>query len=119
MIRTGENLKRELTRLIEISCSGNLGFRKFTHFHKALVKIAYNAVDISFDYERRRVHMNIVLDENKEEVPKMPVNLAYRNLGEFLQTNISMNTGTIMQYTFLLMGTISQNRIKLSSLSEV
>lgn len=114
MILTEEKLIEELSRIIEISCSGNMQFQEFTNFHKAIIKIAYNANDISVDYDRKRVHMNVIVDTYKDEAPKLPMNLSYRNLGEFLKACIFLDTDTIMQYTFLLMGTASKNKVQIA-----
>lgn len=109
MIRSKEKLTKDLSRLITASCSVPLGQNKFAPIHKAFIKIAYDACDVFLDYERQRVHMNLITDYSNANAPTVPVNISYSNLEDFLKSGVYLNTGTMMQYTFLLMYAATKN----------
>ena len=121
MKRKEDKIILELSRLIEISCSDKIRIKEFSQFHRALIKIAYNARDVSFDYHRRRIHMSVVMDCDKEEaiVPKMAVNLYFKNLTYFLKSCIFLDKNTVIDYIYLLMDIETNGSLNLPQFSKV
>ncbi|WP_149303850.1 hypothetical protein [Pareuzebyella sediminis] len=77
--------------------------------HIALLKKHYNATDVSIDYHRRRVEMDIVMDDTDYDpqkinlcIPTLHANLWFRNLHDFLKSCIDKDTKSIAFYALLL-----------------
>jgi len=103
MIHSKEKITKDLSRLIATACSDPVGLNNFAPIHNAFIKIAYDARDVFLDYERQRVYMNLITDYSNGDASTIPVNISYANLEDFLKSGVFLNTGTMMQYTFLLM----------------
>ena len=87
------NSNSDLKLLIDISCMSNEEQSLFEPFHKMIIAHTYNATDIEFDNNRKRIYLNVLEDETKGTYLKkfddmssyrMSANLRYTNLGEFL-----------------------------------
>ena len=79
------------------------------NLHIALLKKHYNAAHVSIDYHRRRVEMDIVLDDDDYDpkkvnlyVPTLHTNLWFRNLRDFLVSCIDTDPKSIAFYATLL-----------------
>ncbi|MFS4493763.1 hypothetical protein [Maribacter sp. 2308TA10-17] len=85
---------KDLKLLIDISCVEGEDVTMFELFHKMLIRISYKAADISIDYKRKRVYMNVIAEDkyydletlNHPFAPTMSVNLVYKDLNTFLKT---------------------------------
>lgn len=107
------NLRRrvlmEIENLVVCSCPKQKVPQKFKNLHVAIVKNHYNATDVLFDYHRKRVELDIVMDDrdyNPERinlsVPTLHANLWFRNLCEFLKTCIDNDSKSVAFYAGLL-----------------
>jgi len=107
------NLKRrillEIEGLISESCPEPKVPLKFEKLHVALLKKHYNAAEVSIDYHRRRVQMDIVMDDkayNPKEVntdlPTLRANLWFRNLCDFLKSCLDQDNRSLAFYASLL-----------------
>lgn len=81
----------------------------FQKLHEAIVRNHYNATDLSIDYHRRRVEMDVVMDDQNYDpktvnlyLPTLHVNLWYRNLTGFLKSCIDYDSNSIALYARLL-----------------
>ncbi|QLG44911.1 hypothetical protein [Costertonia aggregata] len=107
------NLKQrilvEIESLIARSCPNQKISKKFENLHVAILKKYYNATDVSIDYHRKRVEMDIVLDDTSYDpkkvnvsIPTLHVNLLFQNLKEFLKNCIDSDNKSLAFYASLL-----------------
>ena len=107
------NLRRrvlmEIEQLIARSCPKQKVPQHFINLHVALVENHYNAADVVFDYHRRRVKMEIVMDDSAYDpnkanlsLPTFHANLWFRNLCDFLNTCIDKDSRSVAFYVGLL-----------------
>jgi hypothetical protein len=99
----------EMEYLIAQSCPKKKASPKFETLHVAILKKHYNAADVSIDYHRRRVEMNIVMDDKDYDpktvnlyMPTLHVNLWFRNLRDFLRSCIDNDNKSLAFYASLL-----------------
>jgi len=104
-----QKLRVALKALIDKSCSQPNIPKRFQKFHIALVKKNFNAIEVSIDYHRKRVYMDIVLDDHESDVatgtlmvPTFRTNLLYQNLNEFLNSCIELDFENSPFYAKLL-----------------
>ncbi|MFS4466528.1 hypothetical protein [Maribacter sp. 2210JD10-5] len=105
----GNKVLSDLEKLITLSCSSPRLFKKFEHLHIALLKKYYNAVDVSIDYHRHRIEMNIVLDDKAYKagkvntyLPTLHTNLLFDNLRRFLKSCVDKDHKSLGFYAKLL-----------------
>ena len=107
------NLKRrifhEIEGLISESCPETKVPLKFENLHVALLKKHYNAANVSIDYHRRRVQMDIVMDDRQydpkavnTDLSTLRANLWFRNLSDFLTSCLDRDTRSLAFYASLL-----------------
>ena len=107
------NLRRrvlmEIEHLIARSCPKQKVPQHFKNLHVALLKNHYNAADVVFDYHRRRVIMDIVMDDSAYDpkkanlsLPTFHANLLFSNLCDFLNTCIDHDPRSVAFYANLL-----------------
>lgn len=107
------NLKRqillEIEGLISESCPETKVPLKFENLHVALLKKYYNAANVSIDYHRRRVQMDIVMDDRQYDPKKvntdlttLRANLWFRNLCDFLKSCLDRDNRSLAFYASLL-----------------
>lgn len=107
------NLKRrvlsEFEALISSSCPNRKVPQEFKNLHVAILKKYYNASEVSIDYHRKRVAMEIVLDDstyNPKKIntylPTLHANLLFQNLKDFLKASLESDTKSIAFYASLL-----------------
>lgn len=113
-------IKKEIEKLISESCATPQSTEKFETLHVSLLKKHYNAVDVSIDYHRKRVAMDIVMDDNYFEpskvnmtLPTLHANLFFKNLSDFLNSCIVMDTESMGFYAGLLR-TYTKKEVKLT-----
>ncbi len=83
--------------------------RKYENLHVAILKNHYNAAEVSIDYHRKRVAMDIVVDDKAYDpkkvntyIPTLHANLLFRNLSEFLHSCIDKDSKSLAIYAGLL-----------------
>lgn len=108
---------REIENLIAQSPKQKVPL-KFENLHVALVKKHYNATDVSIDYHRRRVEMDIVMDDQAYDpqkvntnLPTLHANLWFRNLSEFLRSCLDNDNRSLAFYASLLKSYQNNDRI--------
>lgn len=102
-------ITREIENLISKSCSNPQTTDKFNTLHVALLKKFYNATDVSIDYHRKRVELDIVMDDEKYDpqkvntnIPTLHANLLFKNLKDFLNSCIEIDAKSLGFYAGLL-----------------
>lgn len=99
----------ELENLISLSCKNAAKSRKFEQLHIAILKKYYNATDVSIDYHRHRIKMDIVMDDKVYNprkantfLPTLYTNLLFNNLKKFLGSCIEIDDKSIGFYAQLI-----------------
>lgn len=99
----------EIESLISRSCAKGKMTKKFQTLHEVIVKKHYNAADVTIDYHRKRIAMDIVMDDRcydpKEvnlNVPTLHANLIFKNLKEFLKSCLETDNKSLAFYAGLL-----------------
>lgn len=99
----------ELDKLISLSCKSPTSLKKYEELHIALLKKYYNAANVSIDYHRHRVKMDIVTDDSmyhpnkvNTHLPILYTNLLFDNLKSFLSSCIDKDEKSIGFYSQLL-----------------
>ncbi|MCM4162249.1 MULTISPECIES: hypothetical protein [unclassified Arenibacter] len=99
----------EIENLISKSCSKSKMSQKFQNLHVAILKKHYNAADVSIDYHRKRVIMDIVMDDScydpnkvNSALPTLRANLLFKNLKEFLSSSLDKDNVSIAFYARLI-----------------
>lgn len=99
----------EIENLISLSCADQKATDKFEKLHIALLKKYYNAADVTIDYHRKRVRMDIVVDDAYYDpkkinlyLPTLHANLFFKNLKEFLRSCIERDSKSLGFYAGLL-----------------
>ncbi|MDO6604001.1 hypothetical protein SAMN03080594_101135 [Arenibacter palladensis] len=99
----------EIEKLISKSCSKSKMSPKFQKLHVAILKKYYNAADVSIDYHRKRVIMDIVMDDScydpkkvNSSLPILRANLLFKNLKEFLSSSLDKDNVSIAFYARLI-----------------
>lgn len=71
--------------------------------------MAYNATEVSIDYDRKRVYMNVIANEDyhdfyeiKATLPTISVNLMYANLNDFLRSCILEDKDSLEIYPSIM-----------------
>ena len=99
----------EMEILIAQSCPKQKVNQNFETLHVDLIKKHYNAAEVSIDYHRRRVEMDLVLNDKDYDpktvnlyIPTLHVNLWFRDLCDFLKSCIDHDTKSIAFYASLI-----------------
>lgn len=99
----------ELEHLITQSCTMKRKSKKFTQLHEALLKKHYNAADVSIDYHRHRIKMDVLMDDSSYSpgklninLPVLHINLLFGNLKVFLKSCIVRDRKNLGFYAQLL-----------------
>ncbi|WP_291864586.1 hypothetical protein [Maribacter sp.] len=110
----------DVENLISRSCTDQTNTLNFKRLHIALLKKYYNAADVSIDYYRHRVKMDIVIDDKQYNpktanvnLPVVHANLFFKNLKEFLKSCIDKDSKSLGFYATLLRS-FTQQEVKLS-----
>ncbi|TDQ32542.1 hypothetical protein [Zeaxanthinibacter enoshimensis] len=95
--------------LIDQSCKRGNATERDKCLHEVIIKKHYNATDVKIDYHRKRIAMDIVMDDGaydpKEVNVKLPLlhaNILFRNLREFLNSCIESDRNSLSFYAWLL-----------------
>lgn len=99
----------EIESLISRSCPKRKIPKRFENLHVAILKKHYNATDVSIDYHRKRVEMDIVMDDKDYDpkkvnlhIPTLHANLLFKNLKDFLKSCIDKDNRSLAFYAGLL-----------------
>ncbi len=99
----------ELENLISRSCANQKNPKTFQDLHIAILKKCYNAAHVSIDYHRKRVVMDIVLDDACYDpkkvnisLPLLRANLLFKNLRDFLKSCIEKDRTSLAFYARLI-----------------
>lgn len=99
----------EVENLISRSCANQKVTDKFEKLHIALLKKYYNAADVSIDYHRKRVKMDIIMDDTSYDpkkvnlyLPTLHANLLFKNLKDFLRSCVDKDSKSLGFYAGLL-----------------
>ncbi len=99
----------EMEDLIAQSCPKQKVNQKFEPLHVDLIKKYYNAAEVSIDYHRRRVEMDLVMNDKDYDpktvnlyMPTLHVNLWFRDLCDFLKSCIDRDTKSLAFYASLI-----------------
>lgn len=106
----------EMERLIAKSCPKQQVTIDYEALHVAILQNHYNATEVSIDYHRRRVEMDIVMDDQNYDpktvnlyMPTIHANLWFRNLRDFLKSCIDYDNRSIAFYASLLRSYTDKN----------
>lgn len=106
----------EIERLIARSCSDTEVSLQYQDLHKVLLRKHYNAADVSIDYSRHRVKMDIIVSDTDYDpstinvaLRTVPVNLFFKNLFDFLKSCLEKDVKSLAFYSRLLMQYNNQN----------
>ena len=104
-----ERILMELENLISRSCSQGEITQQSQRIHEMLLKKHYNAVGVQIDYHRKRVKMDIVVDDTAYDpkkvntfMPTIPANFYFKNLKDFLWSGVKSDSKSLAFYDWLL-----------------
>ena len=99
----------QIERLIAQSCVPGHFSERFQNLHESIIKKHYNAAEVSIDYHRQRVKMEIVLDDAAYDpksvnldLPTFPANFYFKNLCEFLRSCVRDDQKSLAFYSGIL-----------------
>ena len=99
----------EMENLITQSCPKQKVTIDYESLHIAILQNHYNATDVSIDYHRRRVEMDILMDDQNYDpktvnlyMPTIHANFWFRNLRDFLKSCIDYYSRSLAFYASLL-----------------
>jgi hypothetical protein len=99
----------EMENLITQSCPKQKVTIDYESLHIAILQNHYNATDVSIDYHRRRVEMDILMDDQNYDpktvnlyMPTIHANFWFRNLRDFLKSCIDYDSRSLAFYASLL-----------------
>ena len=104
-----ERVLREFEKLISKSCKNPTDSKKYQQLHIVLLKKYYNALNVSVDYHRHRVQMDIIQDVNAYDpkrintyLPTVYTNLLFNSLCTFLTNCVERDPKSVGFYAQLL-----------------
>ena len=112
-----ERVLVELEKLISLSCKNPSDSKKYEQLHIALLKKYYNATNVTIDYHRHRIKMEVVQDDSLYDpkkvntyLPTIYTNLLFKSLRKFLSSCIENDNKSIGFYTQLLRSFRTSNK---------
>ena len=100
---------KDLKSLISKSCRKESKSVNFRTLHQLLLKKHYNASDVSIDYHRKRITLEVVMDDDLYQpgkvnlnLPTLRTNLLFGNLKQFLHSCIDTDRKSLAFYAWLL-----------------
>lgn len=107
----------EIEKIIAQSIATGKMTKKIQDFHEALIKKHYNASDVKIDYHRRRVKMNIIINDEAYDPKTVNINLRtlhtnlfFKNLHAFLKSCIEKDDKSLAFYATLIRDFSSRGR---------
>lgn len=99
----------EMENLITQSCPKQEVTIDYEALHVAILRNHYNATEVSIDYHRRRVEMDLIMDDQNYDpktvnlyMPTIHANFWFRNLRDFLKSCIDYDNRSLAFYASLL-----------------
>ena len=99
----------EIEMLIAQSCTPEKMNKRFRKLHQLILKKHYNAADVDIDYHRKRVKMDLVMDDSQYQpntvnthLATIPANFFFNDLCDFLRSCISDDNNSLAFYAGLL-----------------
>ena len=99
----------EIEMLIAQSCDPEKINKRFRKMHQLILKKHYNAADVAIDYHRKRVKMDIVLDDSQyqpdtvnTDMATFPANFFFNKLWDFLRSCLTDDNKSLAFYSGLL-----------------
>ena len=106
--RLTSKILMEMEELITRSTKDKITSR-FKELHKSILRKHYNAADVAIDYNRHRIKMDIVLNDNdynpatiNTTISTVPSNMFYENLEKFLKSCLTKDAKSLAFYTTLI-----------------
>ncbi|MFK7814239.1 MAG: hypothetical protein AB8B59_17205 [Maribacter sp.] len=106
----------EMEDLIAQSCPKQKITIDYETLHVAILQNHYNATDVSIDYHRRRVEMELIMDDQNYDpktvnlyIPTLHANFWFRNLRDFLKSCIDNDNRSLAFYASLLRSYTDKN----------
>lgn len=104
-----ERVLIDLEKLISQSCKNPTDSKKNQQLHSTLLKKYYNATNVTIDYHRHRIYMEVIQDDSTYDpqtvntnLPIIYTNLLFKSLHTFLKTCVDKDTKSIGFYAHLL-----------------
>jgi hypothetical protein len=92
---TQNPMVKELRQLIDFSCEDSDQLNLFELFHKMLIRMSFEAVDVTIDTTRKRIEMKVLAEDESYDselvnvfAETLSVNLGYADLNTFLKSCI-------------------------------
>ena len=101
-VKIRERVLVELEKLISLSCKNLNSSKKYEQLHIALLKKYYNATNVTIDYHRHRIKMEVIQDDSSYDPKTINTNLLFNNLHKFLTSCIEKDNKSIGFYSKLL-----------------
>lgn len=105
----GGRILSDIENIIRTTCSKKSVSSSDQNLHRAILKKYYNASDISIDYQRKRIKMEIIMDDTaynpktiNSYLPTLHTNLWFRNLSDFLVSCIDNDPKSLAYYAGIL-----------------
>ena len=99
----------EIEMLIAQSCTPKKINKRFKKLHQLILKKHYNASDVDIDYHRKRVKMDLVMDDDQyqpntvnTDLATIPANFFFNDLCDFLRSCITDDNNSLAFYVGLL-----------------
>ncbi len=99
----------EIESLISRSCTKGRISKKSQKLHEVIVKKHYNAAEVSIDYHRKRIALDIIMDDTcydpqkvNTNVPTLHANLLFQNLCDFLKSCLETDKKSLAFYSGVL-----------------
>ena len=99
----------EIESLISRSCAKGTLNKNFQNLHKLILKKHYNATDVQIDYHRKRVKMDIIMDDKMYDpqsvnihLATFPANFFFKDLCDFLKSCLEKDSKSLAFYAGLL-----------------
>lgn len=107
----------DMEGLIDKSCPDRAILKKDQALHEAIVKKHYNAAEISINYHRKRIIMEIIMDDTSYDpqklnfsLPLLRTNMIFNDLRGFLMSCLDNDPGSIAFYAKLVRSYEDQDR---------
>ena len=104
-----ERVLVELEKLISQSCKNPTDSKKYQQLHVALLKKYYSATNVTIDYHRHRIKLEVIQDESVFDpkkvntyLPTIYTNLLFQSLCDFLGSCVERDTKSVGFYAQLL-----------------
>ncbi|WP_276389275.1 hypothetical protein [Eudoraea chungangensis] len=100
---------KDLENLISRTCAKGKMTKRVQQIHSSIIKNHYNATDVYIDYHRKRVVMEILLDDSNYDpktinlsMPTFNANFIFTSLCDFLKSCMDEDHKSLAYYSGLL-----------------